>query len=316
MWRPSGVDRATGVFLGLIVLSLVLVTFDLRGSGGGMGATLRDGTQSLFAPVQRFFGTITSPVVDTFEGIADIVSLREENRRLRDEVSALEAQLQETSALEARVRELENILGVEPPEDLQTITARVFAIGISEFDHVRSIDKGRDAGIAVDMPVVDEGGLVGRIISVTDDTARFRLITDPTMRVAVRVERTGEQGILTGRGTGPMDLEMFNTDAALLEGDLLVSADGRFPSGIVVARVLESARSQVGFSLRTTASPTAELSRIDFVKVLVFTRDAAAVEELPEDEGTPVTVPVEDQGGPSEGEPEETPVGDSTESTP
>jgi rod shape-determining protein MreC len=317
MWRPSGVDRATGVFLGLIALSLVLVTFDVRSSGsGGLGATLRDGTQAVFAPVQRFVSSVTSPLVDAVEGISDIVSLRGENRRLRDEVSQLEAQLQETTALEARVRELEDILGVEPPEDLATITAQVFAVGISEFDHVRVIDKGREAGIAVDMPVVDEGGLVGRVISVTDRTARIRLITDPTVRVAVRIERTGETGVVTGRGNGPMTLEMFNTDAAILEGDLLVSADGRFPAGISVGRVLESARAQVGFSLRTSAAPTAELSRIDFVKVLVFTQDEAALVDVEEDTGTPVTVPVEDQGPPSEGEPEETPVGETTETTP
>ena len=316
MWRPSGVDRATGVFLGLIAICLVLVTFDVRASGTGIGSTLRDGTQSVFSPVQRFFGTVTSPLVDAVEGISDIVSLREENRNLRDEVARLEAQLREREALDARVVELEEILGVEPPEDLPTITAQVFAVGISEFDFVRDIDKGSAAGIGVDMPVVDEGGLVGRVIAVTQNTARIRLITDPTVRVAVRIQRTGETGVLTGRGGGPLSLEMFNTDAALLEGDLLVSADGRFPAGITVARVLESARAQVGFTLRTTAVPTAELSRIDFVKILVFTRDEAFVADVEDDSDTPITVPVEDQGEPSEGEPDETPVEGTGTTTP
>jgi cell shape-determining protein MreC len=125
------------------------------------------------------------------------------------------------------------------------------------------------------------------------------------MRVAVRVERTGETGILTGRGGGRLALEMLNTSAALIEGDLLVTADGRFPAGIAVARVAESAQAEVGFSLRTTATPEAELSRVDYVKVLVFTSDevgSPGLEGL--EEGIPVQPPAGDQGSQTEGEPD------------
>jgi len=141
---------------------------------------------------------------------------------------------------------------------------------------------------------------------VTESAARVRLITDPTVRVAVRVERSGETGVLAGRGSGPLNLEMFNTDASLIEGDLLVTADGRFPPGISVARIAEPARAELGFALRTTAIPTAQITRVDFVKVLVFTRDVADVEELEDLEEQPVDVPVE-QGDLTEGEPDVAP---------
>lgn len=307
MWRPSSLDRPTGVFIVLIVVSLVLVTVDLRGSGTGVGATLREGAQSVFAPVQRVVASATRPVADFFEGVSDVFSLRDENRRLREQVTELERQLAETESLQFRVEELELILGVEPPDELEAITARVLAVGVSEFDNIRVIDRGRDDGVTVDMPVVDEGGLVGRVVAVTGDVARVRLVTDPTVRVAVRVERTGETGVLTGRGNGPMVLEMFNTDAAVVEDDLLVTADGRFPAGIPVARVREPARAEVGFALRTTASPTAAVTRVDFVRVIVFTRDEAGVGDLEDLEDLPVQVPVE-PAEPTEGEPDESPV--------
>jgi rod shape-determining protein MreC len=297
MWRPSwrpSVDRTVGLFLGLIFLSLVLITIDLRASGAGIGGTARDVAQTVFEPVQKAFHAVTNPVVGFFEGISDLVGVRSENEDLRDEVAALEAELAQTESLQNRVRELEEILGVDPPDDLEAVTARVLARGVSEFDHIRLIDKGRADGITVDMPVVDEGGLVGRVVSVTDSEARIRLISDPTMRVAVRVERTGETGVLTGRGTDTLVLEMFNTDATLLEGDLLVTADGRFPAGLAVATVAEDATAEVGFSLRTTAVTTAELGRIDFVKVLVFTRDDTSSDDLSDLEETqPVEVPLE-----------------------
>lgn len=302
MWRPTNVDRPTGVFIALVVISLALTTLDLRATGAGIGGTLRDGVQAVFTPVERVVAGVTRPVADFFEDLSDIFSLRGDNRRLRAEVVDLERQLAEAENLVARVDELEAILGLEPPGDLDSITAQVLAVGVSEFDFTRIIDRGRQSGITVDMPVVDEGGLVGRVVSVTDQVARIRLVTDPTVRIAVRIQRTGETGVLTGRGSGDMVLEMFNTDAAVVEGDVLVTADGRFPAGIEVARVLEPARAEVGFTLRTTATPTAELTRIDFVRVLVFTRDQVGIEDLEDVERPPAIIP--DQPG-SEGESDE-----------
>ncbi|MBN2112536.1 MAG: rod shape-determining protein MreC [Acidimicrobiia bacterium] len=295
MWRPSGIDRSTATFIGLVLLSLVMVTIDLRASGEGLGGTLRDGVQTAFTPVQKAATFVTRPVVGFFEGLSDLVGIRDENRRLRLQVADLERQLAETESLQRRVEELEEILAIEPPGELDTVAARVLATGPSDFDAIRLIDKGRRDGITVDMPVIDEGGLVGRVVAVTETSARVRLITDPTMRVAVRVERTGETGILTGRGGGLLQLEMFNTQAALIEGDLLVTADGRFPAGIPVARVTEKAEAEVGFSLITRAAPEAELSRVDYVKVLVFTSDQVGAPGSEEEE-EPVQPPLENGG--------------------
>jgi len=306
MWRPGNLDRTTGIFIGLIVFCLAMVTIDLRASGDGLGATLRDGTQAAFAPVQRAVATATRPMADFFENISDMFSLRQENLQLRQRVAELERELQETESLQVRVSELEALLGIQPPQDLDTIAAQVLAVGVSEFDHVRVIDKGSDDGVGVDMPVVDEAGLVGRVVAVTGSVARVRLITDPTMRIAVRVERTGETGVLTGRGSGAMRLELFGTNTAVVEGDLLVTADGRFPAGIAVARVTRAARSEVQFSLVTEAEPVAGVTRVDFVKVLVFTRDEAGVDDLDDLERLPTQVPL-DPGGPAEGEGEEPP---------
>jgi rod shape-determining protein MreC len=203
-----------------------------------------------------------------------------------------------------RVSELEALLGIQPPEGLDSVAAQVLAVGVSEFDHTRVIDRGSNDGVGLDMPVMDEAGLVGRVVAVTGSVARILLITDPTMRIAVRVERTGETGFLTGRGGGPMALELLSLDASVVEGDLLVSADGRFPAGIPVARVTAAARSEVGFSLRTSAEPVAAVTRIDFVKVLIFTRDEAGIDDLEDADRLPTQVPA-DPGDPTEGGPDD-----------
>src|SRR3989304_5610985 len=81
MWRPSNIDRPTGVFIGLLVLSLALVTMDLRASGSGLGSTMRDGAQSVFTPLEHVVASATRPVADFFESLSDLFSLSSDNQR-------------------------------------------------------------------------------------------------------------------------------------------------------------------------------------------------------------------------------------------
>ena len=262
-------DRAGALFIGLLSVSFLLATFDVRAEGSGVGAVLREGTQSLFAPVQRLATSVTRPVVGFIDGIADIATLRDENDRLQSRVEELESLVQDAEGLQRRLEELEKINDLEPPGEVPAITARIWSNGSSDFDHVRFIDRGSKDGVVKGNPVVDENGLVGRIDIVGDTWARVRLITDPLLGVGVRDRATNETGWVSGQGARPLKLEMFSSGEAVSAGDLIVTDGSRFPPDIPVGVVLYSAESEAGFSLVTEVEPAIETSRLDFVKVLV-----------------------------------------------
>jgi len=262
-------DRAGALFIGLLAVSFLLATFDVRAEGAGVGAVLRDGTQSLFAPVQRLATSVTRPVVGFLDGIADFATLRDENDRLQVRVEELETLVEDAEGLQRRLTELEKINDLEPPGELAAITARIWSNGSSDFDHVRFIDRGSEDGVVKGHPVVDENGLVGRVDIVGDNWARVRLITDPLLGVGVRDRATNETGWVSGQGSRPLKLEMFSSGEAVSAGDQIVTDGSRFPPDIPVGVVLFSAEYQAGFSLVTEVEPAIETSRLDFVKVLV-----------------------------------------------
>ena len=262
-------DRAGGLFIGLLAVSFLLATFDVRSDGQGVGSVLREGTQALFAPLQRLTTSVTRPVVGFIDGIAEVASLRDENDRLVNRVEDLEALVRDAEALQRRLEELEKINDLEPPGELAAITARIVANGSSDFDHVRFIDRGSDDGVVMGHPVIDDNGLVGRVDAVGDNWARVRLITDPRLGVGVRDLATNETGWVSGQGDGPLKLEMFLAGEAVGVGDLIVTDGSRFPPDIAVGVVLEAAESQAGFALTTEVEPFIETARLDFVKVLV-----------------------------------------------
>ncbi len=257
------------MFLSLVAFGFIVATFDVRSSGDGAAEVLREGAQSLFAPLQSGVDFVTRPAVGFVDGVSNLAGLRDENDRLTERARELEAQIRATEALEEQVIRLEAILGLEVPDELATVTARINASGPSAFDNVRYIDKGSEDGIVAGQAVLDEDGLVGRVDLVSAGAARIRLITDPVVSVGVRVLSTNETGIVTGRGDGPLRLEMFRAKEAVSNGDRVITDGSRFPPGIAVGTIRTAAAAEVGFVLRTDVDPAARLSQIDYVKIIV-----------------------------------------------
>jgi rod shape-determining protein MreC len=268
---PSGrrFDRVTALFLSLLAAGFVVATFDVRTTESGAADTLRGGTQTLLAPVQRGADMVISPVVGFFEGVSNLAGLRDQNDRLEAEVRELELRLRETEALERKVAELEAINDLAPPLELAAVSARVYSSGASSYDHVRYILRGSDDGIAIGQAVIDERGLIGRVDALTASTARVRLLTDPIVAVGVRVQETNETGVVTGLGTGTLRLDMFDAGSPVTKGSVIVTDGSRFPPGIVVGFVAETAGAEVDFVLRTDVEPAAAFSNLDYVKVIV-----------------------------------------------
>jgi rod shape-determining protein MreC len=262
-------NRATILFVSLIAIGFIIATFDVRSEGDSVANVLREGTQSIFTPMQKGVVWVTDPVVGFIDGVSNLAGLRDENERLEAQVRELQAQAREMDAIEEELRQLEAILGIEAPGELPTVTARLYSDGPSPFDNVRYIDKGSNDGIVAGQAVVDEDGLVGRVDLVSANDARIRLITDPQMSVGVRIQSTNETGVVSGRGDGPLRLEMFRATQAVHEGDLVVTDGSRFPPGLVVGRIAMDGEAEVGFVLRTTVNPSARLSEVDYVKVIV-----------------------------------------------
>lgn len=268
---PSGrrLDRSTALFVTLLAVGFLTATFDVRSSGDSVTTVMRSGAQTLAAPIQESIDFVIRPVIGFVDGISNVAGLSDQNERLEGEVRRLEQRLRETSALERRVAELEAINDLAPPEDLATVTARIYSAGASTFDQIRLINRGSGDGIVLGQAVVDEDGLVGRVDLVTNSSARVRLITDPLVSVGVRVQDTNQTGVVTGRGDDVLRLDMFDATQPVSEGAVVLTDGSLFPPGIVVGFADETKSADVGFALRTTVDPAAAFSRLDFVKVVV-----------------------------------------------
>lgn len=284
--------RSTALFLSLITLSFLLMTFDVRSEGAGVVGTLRDGVRTLFDPVQSAVTAGVRPVADTVDALVNLAGLRAENDRLREQLEEANRVLAETESIRSENEVLRQLLQLELPGELltQSVVARVQAGGSSNFDFSVMLDKGADDGIAIGQPVVNLQGLVGRIDSVTNSSATVKLLTDPDHSVAVRLAGSGLVGTAEGRGSGDLKFVSSRAEESVEEGEVVVTFANRYPAGLIVGTVARSAEVTAGSGLQTTIDPAVDFGRLDFVRVVLFLPgpgDDVPADDAPADEAPP-----------------------------
>ncbi len=173
------------VILALILTSALLLTFDLRGNP--VIDRVRDAMAVVLSPVETAVGVVTTPAERAWNGIVNYDDLRRENEALQDE---LDRMVGTQAAGEAAVLQAQEILALNNLPSLagyDTELARVVGGAANNIDQVIEINKGRNSGIDVGMPVTNQAGLIGKVTSVTETTARVMLVTDTRYSIGVNV---------------------------------------------------------------------------------------------------------------------------------
>ena len=171
----------------LVITALVLLTFDQRGN------RVVDGVRSAFitvtSPLRSVARIVATPIENAWNGVTGFDDLKQENDELRDRIEAQDGAAIAAEAVVYENQELKSELGLPTLSGIDRVKAEVISGGPSNFDQTITINQGKRKGIAVGMPVITSGGLVGRIEQVTDRQAVVRLLSDPESTVGVRSRR-------------------------------------------------------------------------------------------------------------------------------
>lgn len=270
VYRRTARPRFT--LLLLVLTSVTIITLDYRGDAGGVIDSIKGAAQDAFAPVQSAADTVFEPVGDFFGGITNYGDLEAENARLREQLADARGQTLRAADAERERRTLLDLDNLTVVENIPSVAARVVSTSTSNFDLTVQIDRGRDAGVALRMPVVAGAGLVGRVVAVSGSRATVRLVTDPTSSVGVRLTNSGDVGVATGRGTDKhLGVDFITPDSVVKKGEVVVTSglqQSEFPPSIPVGRVTTVEDRTGEFQKLVRVAPVVDLNRLTFVKVL------------------------------------------------
>ncbi|HET7928335.1 MAG TPA: rod shape-determining protein MreC [Actinomycetota bacterium] len=269
--------------MALVSISLVTITVDYREGDDGPLASLGDAALAVISPLQEVVSKVTHPIGNFFSTLVRLPSIRHERDVLRERVDALETQLAEGRADQARLAELEALFGLQESlgNRIETTAAQVIANGVSNFEWTITIDKGSSVGISVGMPVVSSAGLVGHVVRVGTSSAVVQLIIDPDSSVAGRLDVSRQTGLLSGSGPSDLQMSLVDPTVDVAPDEHVVTAGYRiagvaeslYPPNILIGTVSRVLDEDSAIEKLLTVRPAVDFSSLSLVLV-VLSRDA------------------------------------------
>lgn len=194
-------------------------------------------------------------------GLAEVDSLKAENASLREELAALQSDLGTVSSNQSTTFLSANVLVRNPASWVNSLTINV----------------GSSSGILEGQLVMANGGLIGMVEKVYDDSAAVSLLTnsDGLKKIAIRIENgdTDVYGILSGYDTDSNRLivSQLNSSADLTTGNAVVTSDlaGTSPANIQIGKVSEVVTSSGNLNRQVYIEPSADFSTIYSVLVVM-----------------------------------------------
>jgi len=193
------------------------------------------------APFQKFIQRTVNAIQGVWAKYFHLIEVYSENLRLQRQMDVLKmenAQMKETLATHQRLQEL---LQFKKTIDYPVIAAQVIGKDPSGLFQSVMIDKGKNSGLAVNMPVVNAEGVVGQLVSVSSDYAKVLLIIDQNSAVDCIIQRSRDKGIVKGISSKECKLDYVLKTSDVTIGDMVVTSGmvRMFPKGIPVGEVIE-----------------------------------------------------------------------------
>ena len=269
-------QRAPIWLVTLLVANLIIMAVDARDADGRQ-KILRVWTQAFASPLQSTSSKVTGATSGFFQQIWNFRRTARENEQLRERLTQVETELHTAQQSAAENERLKELLKLNEQSDIKSVPARVIARDPSVWFNTITINRGTSSGIAVNMPVVTAGGIVGRVITVSPWASQVMLITDEKAGAGAVVGQlgSGALGSVKGRadlGVALIEMRYVSGLEKVENGDYVMTTgqDGIYPPGLNVGRVVDVKSGTATTAHQILIQPGAQLDRLEEVAVLLY----------------------------------------------
>lgn len=262
----KGPDYATPVRRVLIALLalLLLVLFLFWRIDSPRAEQMRTAMIDRIVPRFEWALVPATRISQMVSGFQSYARLYEQNQELRRELQRMTAWKEAAVQLDQENAKLLALNNVRIDPALTGLTGMVLMDSGTAFRQSVLLNVGAQDGVIEGWATMDGLGLVGRIAGVGRTTSRVVLLTDPSSRIPVTVQTTGERALMTGDNTPLPLLEFIENADNVRPGDRVVTSGdgGVFPAGLLVGQVAQ------GTDGRMRILMAADYGRLEFLRVL------------------------------------------------
>lgn len=264
------------ITVAIVVFSTISLVFSR--TQGGLERMVSDSIAAIEYYVVKKPVEFVSNLFSEYNELKDVYK---ENKILKAKLSSYASVEVNTDVLSKEIDELKKMLNIEYLPTDYNVKTTSFVRESDDWNNEITIDLGSLAGVSKDMVVISSKGMIGKVTSVTEVTARVQLLTaeNPTSALPIQVIN-GDQNVygLLNRYdieskcfeiTLFSDVEKFEDNAKVITSGL----GGKAPKGIYIGTVESSIVSEDGTSKTIRAKPAADFNDLSYVAV-VFRSDS------------------------------------------
>lgn len=236
---------------------------------------------AFLSPFQKGFSWFGGGVSEFKDSVEEMQNLQDEVTTLRAEVEQLQAQNLNASEAISENQRLRALLGYkQSATQFDLVAASIIGRESATWSSVVLINRGTLDGVADNMAVVTELGLVGHIVEAGLNTSKVQLILDPRSSVGTLIQRPESRvaGIVEGDINNPHAPKMVNIpkDADVKVDDMIVTSGfgGVYPKGVIVGKVKEIHNDEGGLLKHGIVATTVNFEKLEDVAVIVNSREA------------------------------------------
>ncbi len=191
------------------------------------------------APFQKLIRQTINVTKDFWTNYFYLIDVRRENRRLKREINSFRRENSRYEGLLATHERLRKLLQFKEMIRRPVVAAQVIGLDPTGWFKSVIIDKGKMAGLKRDMPVVNASGVVGRIVSVSNNYAKVLLIIDQNSAVDCLTQRSRDRGMVKGMSTEVCKMDYMGKSSDAVVGDVVITSGlgGIFPKGLPVGKI-------------------------------------------------------------------------------
>ena len=260
----------------IIIVVAVLITAALA-IAAGVSSQTAPGTfvQTLLNPLKAGFNALTKQAEQYYSYMFRYEALAAENEQLKASIAQMEDVARQADATSRENQRLRALLEFKTThEDYKLVDSYIIGWSSSDFSNTFTINRGKDAGIDINMVAITENGeVVGLVTEAGPNYAVVKTVLDSTLEISATIASSGYNGMVSGgyiRGNETLlQMNYLPSSSIIRNKDQVVTSGSTvYPRGLILGQVVDAGFEETGVAKFALLQPAADIEKLEQVFIL------------------------------------------------
>ena len=262
--------------LRVIVVVAVLITAALA-VAAGVSSQTAPGTalQTLLTPIKSGFNALTKQAEQYYSYMFRYEALAAENEQLKASIAQMEDVARQADATSRENQRLRALLEFKTThEDYKLVDSYIIGWSSSDFSNTFTINRGKEAGIDINMVAITENGeVVGLVTEAGPNYAVVKTVLDSTLEISATIASSGYNGMVSGgyiRGNETLLQMNYLPSSSIIRNkdEVVTSGSTVYPRGLILGHVVDAGFEETGVAKYALLQPAVDIASLEQVFIL------------------------------------------------